>query len=192
MARKYLRRIGYVSVPLGFLLFWTGKTALLTDLMAGLIAVAAIIFGILGAWMSMLNPIKALDEEQEESRRRFEVALQLSPVLKQATLALAAGIFIRLLLPILPEVGDKSATATDWLLGLIRSGWELPEALTAFVASSTRSLLGASIIYLYLFEIVVLVLTLLPILSVERKQQEEGKKEELRNDPASAYDKIKG
>jgi len=116
--------------------------------------------------------------------------LQLSPVLKQATLALAAGILIRLLLPVLPELGDVLRAIIEWLVNLEGPTWAFPDSLAAHVSAVSRTLLGTSIIFLYLFEILVLVLTLLPILSVEKKHREDKHEEELHTDPASQYDRV--
>ncbi len=191
MATRYLIIIGLISFPLGMLAFWNGSNTTVDGSINGLIAVAAIIFGILGAWMSILNPVKALDEgeHKEDNRRRLDVALRLSPALKQATLALVAAILLRVSLLVLPAVSTRGRGLVELMVGLGWPNWRFPEGLANFLGALFHASLGASAVFLYLVEVGILMLTLLPILSVEHKHQEDEYEKQLRTDPASMYDK---
>lgn len=190
MKRKNLNIIGLISIIFGALAFWNASLATMSDLLDNLIAIAAVIFAILGAWLTLLNPVRLLDEDSDKtkSRRRYDTALRLSPALKQATFAFAAVILIRILLPVLPGVG----VAFNAVAARLWPDWEFYSTVAAVAGYSVSSLLGAAIVFLYLFEIVVLVLTLLPMLRVEAKHEEDEYKEEIRKDPASVYDRIEG
>lgn len=183
MKAKDLVVIGALSLLAGPLAFWNASIQDMRDLVAGLIAIAAILFAILGAWMSILKPVGELDEDDPDKRsNQTTLALQISPAVKQATFALAAVVFLRLSLPVVQGAGD---TILD-LVRLQYSNWGFPE----LIAPILQSLVGASIIFLYLFEIRILLITLLPILTIESMRKTAEFHSNEKKDPASEYKKV--
>ena len=183
MKTKQLVVIGVLSLLAGPLAFWNTSIQDMRDLITGLISIAAILFAVLGAWMSILRPIEELDEDDPEKRsNKTTLALQISPAVKQATFALAAVVLLRLSLPVAQGVGN---TILD-VVKLQYSDWGFPELTSPIL----QSLVGAFIIFLYLFEIRILLITLLPILTIESIRRTAEFHNAERKDPASQYDKI--
>lgn len=183
MKTKDLVVIGALSLLAGPLAFWNASVQDMRDLITGLISIAAILFAVLGAWMSILKPIEELDEVDPDKRsNQTTLALQISPAVKQATFALAAVVLLRLSLPVVQGAGD---TALD-LVRLQYSGWSFPELTPPIL----KSLVGASIVFLYLFEIRILLITLLPILTIESMRRAADFHSKEKKDPASEYEKT--
>lgn len=184
MKTNYLYAIGIFSLLIGSLAFWNSEIEATSVLLDWFIGVAAIVFGVLGALLSILKPVSELDEEDPSKRsNRTTLALQISPAFKQATFALAAVILLRLSLPVVEGLGGTLET----LIELRWPKWDFPEAFTPIL----QALVGTCIVFLYLFETVILILTLLPILVIESTRKEaEFYKSEL-EDPASKYMKQK-
>ncbi len=165
---------------MGSLAFWDSDAQVMSALINGVVAIAAILFGILGAWMSILKPVDELEADgREEQSARTDLALKISPALKQATFALAAVVLLRLSISVVPGIGD---TILD-VVRLSQPGWAFPGWLIAIL----RSLFGACVTFLYIFETVILILTLLPILSVESRRREIEFNREEQDDPANRY-----
>lgn len=172
--------IGIVSLLIGALAFWNQDVQTTGDLIDGFVAIAAIVFGILGAWISILKPVDELDaEKSDKPSNRINVALQIAPALKHATFALAAAVLLRLSLPVVQGLGETLRL----LIRLYRPRWDYPDVLTPIF----QALVGGSVTFLYLFETVIVILTLWPILSVESTRREVEFYEEEARDPASSY-----
>jgi hypothetical protein len=104
------------------------------------LTVAAIVFGILGVWVSVLNPAAALDEEfNEAASDSTRLAMKFAPLLRQATILLAITVILRFGLPLTPDPSNP-------MLG-----------------QSIRGSVGFAVAFLYLWQVGILVGTLLPI-----------------------------
>jgi hypothetical protein len=66
------------------------------------------------------------------------------------------------------------------------SDWNFPELVSPIL----QSLVGASITFLYLFEARILLITLLPVLTIESMRRTAEFHSNERKDPASEYEKI--
>lgn len=183
MKTKDLVVIGALSLLVGPLAFWNAAVQDIQGLITGLISIAAILFAVLGAWMSILRPAAELDESDPDKRsNQTTLALQISPALKQATFALAAVVLLRLSLPVVQGTGVT-------VLNVVRlqySGWSYPEMTLPLL----QSLVGAFIVFLYMLEIRILLITLLPILTIESMRRTAEFHSEERKDPASEYEKM--
>lgn len=180
MKTRYWIAIVVLSLLVGSLAFWDSDAQTMAALVNGVVAIASILFGILGAWMSILKPVDELDADEHAKRSaKTDLALEISPALKQATFALAAVVLLRLSLSVVPGIGD---TILD-VVRLSRPGWAFPDLWIAVL----RSLFGACVTFLYIFETVILLLTLLPILSVESRRREIEFNREEEDDPAQRY-----
>jgi hypothetical protein len=184
MNLRHLLLLGVVSLLIGFLAFRSSSVEDMGGLITGLISIAAILFAVLGAWMSILKPVSELDEADPDKRsNQTTLALQISPALKQATFALVAVILLRLSLPVGQGLGDT-------FLDLIRvkySNWDFPGLLVPIL----QSVLGACVTFLYLFEIRILLITLLPILTIESIRRTADVHSEEKRDPASEYEETR-
>ncbi len=113
-------------------------------LMDQLLTIAAVVFAILGVWISILDPSLVLNRKPTETLdERAQLALEYSPLLILATFIFATLIVLRLINPLLPAV---------WLSGF----WGV---------FATGAIIGG----LYILEIGVLLLTLLPLARAHRK-----------------------
>jgi hypothetical protein len=111
-----------------------------TELVASLLTVAAIVFGILGVWVSVLNPAAALDQAYPEpTANSTRLAMKFAPLLRQATFLLVITIVLRFCLPLAPQLSNS----------LLR---EIVQGIVGFVVG-----------YLYLWQVGILLGTLLPI-----------------------------
>lgn len=73
------------------------------------------------------------------------------------------------------------------LVRLQYSEWSFPELTPPIL----QSLVGGFIIFLYLFEIRILLITLLPVLTIENVRRTAEFHSNERKDPASEYEKTK-
>lgn len=118
------------------------------ELAKALFAIAPVIFGILGVWVAVLDPSVVLNQQPlEEQSPRTELALEFSPLLVIATFVFMGVILLRFASPLLPA---------SWF--------------DDFLA---RMALGSVVSCLYLLEIYVLLMTLLPIAKVLKKNRED-------------------
>jgi len=113
-------------------------------LIGQLLTVASVVFGILGVWISILDPSLVLNRKPTETLdERAQLALEYSPLLIIATFIFASLIVLRLISPLLPAV---------WLSAF----WGV---------FATGAVIGG----LYILEVGVLLLTLLPLARAHRK-----------------------
>lgn len=166
------------SLLIGCAAFWHRDLQFVNSSLNGLVAIAAIVFGILGAWMSILKPIveeSATDDEQKN--RQTDIALEIAPALKQATFILAAVVFLKILLPLSSGIGQTILL----VVRTQRPEWIFP----VLVEPVLMATLGSVIVFLYLMEIFVLLVTLLPVLSMERTRNVQDFYEQEADDPAT-------
>lgn len=140
MNKKLLSGIAVVAAVLALAVLRNVDLARQTELVASLLTVAAIVFGILGVWVSVLNPTAALDQGiSEPAADSTRLAMKFAPLLRQATFLLAAAVLLRFCLPLLPQ---HSAPLLQ----------EIVQAVVGFVVA-----------FLYLLQMGILLGTLLPI-----------------------------
>ncbi len=120
-----------------------------------LLTVASVVFGILGVWIAILDPSLVLNRKPTETLdERAQLALEFSPLLIVATLTFVVTIVLRFISPLLPA---------EWLGGF----W-----------GSFRA--GTIIGGLYILEVGVLLLTLLPLAKSLRKIRQDRVRREHR------------
>lgn len=178
MSRERLIWVFLASLFVGSFAFWNSSLQIINGSLTGLVAVAAIVFGILGAWMSIIKPVVAknsIDSEQE--KRQTDAALEIAPALKQATYLLAGVVFLKILIPVWDGIGQTIML----IVRTQRPEWSFP----AYIEPILLATLGSIIVFLYLLEIFILIVTLLPVLSVERKRQIQELYDSEADDPAS-------
>ncbi len=136
---------------------WRGVDASQQKALIGqLLTVASVVFGILGVWISILDPSLVLNRKPTESLdERAQLALEYSPLLIFATFIFATLIVLRLISPLIPAV---------WLSDF----WGV--FATGVIISS-----------LYILEIGVLLLTLLPLARAHRKVRQDRIRREHRS-----------
>lgn len=141
----------------GWIMAWRDIDASQQEaLMSQLLTVASVVFGILGVWISILDPSLVLNRKPTETLdERAQLALEYSPLLIVATFVFAVLIVLRLVNPLFPAA---------WLSGF----WGV------FVV-------GAIIGGLYIIEVGVLLLTLLPLARAHRKVRQDRVRREHRS-----------
>lgn len=178
MNKKTIWLLVALSLILGTLLFWDVRVSEQVGSLNGLIAVAAVIFGILGVFVSVLDPVAVLEKrpgEPESSRSRL--AQQFSPIWRYAAYAFAAVIAARLLLPNTQNALHTLELLSNWMFST-DVGEALSEAVgqavLGWLTTLLRTLSGVIICFLYLVEISILLLSLLPVAvaDTERKANE--------------------
>jgi len=97
---------------------------------------------------------------------------------------------IRLSSAVLPDVGATLVWLIEYAVGYLDKGWSIPKELVEYVSVIYRSLFGVAIVFLYLFEALILLVTLRPLLVVEEKQEEQSDETQFKSDPADQFDKT--
>jgi hypothetical protein len=167
MNKKTIWLLVVLSFVLGTLLFWDIGVSEQMGSLNGLIAVAAVIFGILGVFASVLDPVAILEKNPGEPESpRSRLAQQFSSVWKYAAYAFAAVIAARLLLPNAQNALNTLVLLANWMFS-IDAGKAFSEAVGQTVldwmVTLLRTLSGIIICFLYLVEIAILLLSLLPV-----------------------------
>jgi hypothetical protein len=118
------------------------------EMVKALFTISPVIFGILGVWVAVLDPSVVLNQQPSDERSpRTELALEFSPLLVIATFVFITVVLLRFASPLLPDA---------WF-------WHF----------SGRMALGTVISCLYLLELYILLMTLLPIAKVMIKNRED-------------------
>lgn len=139
MNKKFLSAAVTVAAVVALFVFPDVSLDRQVELARSLLAVSAIVFAILGVWVSVLDPTVVLDQQPaEEISARTRLAMRFSPLLQQMTIVLALVVALQFILPLIPE-------ARDALLGV------------------TRGICGFFVTLLYIWQVGILVATLLPV-----------------------------
>ncbi|MBA3474874.1 MAG: hypothetical protein H0T57_16905 [Rubrobacter sp.] len=140
MNKKFLSAAAAIAAVLAFVVFRNVSLGSQSELVKSLLTVAAIVFAILGVWVSVLDPAAVLDQKfSEPVSRKTQLAMKFAPLLRQATLLLAVTIALRFCLPLLPHPSDL------------------------VMREISRGIVGFVIAFLYLWQVGILLGTLLPI-----------------------------
>jgi hypothetical protein len=159
MFRSRVGRIGsllVLSVLLGLIMaFRDVSLSGQLEMVKALFAIAPVIFGILGVWVAVLDPSVVLNQQPSDERSpRTDLAIEFSPLLVTATLVFVVVILLRFASPLFPDAWF------DHFLG--------------------RMALGTVVACLYLLEMYILLMTLLPIAKVLMKNREDALRQEYR------------
>ncbi|WP_119068723.1 hypothetical protein [Rubrobacter indicoceani] len=164
-----------LSLPLGALLFWDVEVSTQVGSLNGLIAVAAVVFGILGVLVSVLDPVAVLEKRSgEPDSPRSRLAQRFSPIWKHAAYAFAAVIAARLLLPNAQNALHTLEVLANWILSTDISGAlskGVGQAVLDWTATLLRTSSGIIICFLYLVEISILLFSLLPVAVVDTERR---------------------
>lgn len=140
MNKRFLSVIGVVAAGLAIAVLRNVELASQVELVKSLLTVASIVFAILGVWVSVLNPAAALDQEfSEPASDSTRLAMKFAPLLRQATVLLAGAVALRFSIPLVPELSDS------------------------VTGQVTRGLVGFVVAFLYLWQVGILMGTLLPV-----------------------------
>lgn len=178
MNKKTIWRLVGLSLVLGTLLFWDVKVSEQVASLNGLVAVAAVVFGILGVFVSILDPVAVLEKRPgEPNSPRSRLAQRFSPIWKHAAYAFAAVIAARLLLPNAQNALHTLELLTNWIFSTDVSEAFLEavgQAVLDWIATLLRTLSGIVVCFLYFVEISILLFSLLPVAvaDTERKANE--------------------
>ena len=108
MNNRFLSVIGVAAAVLAVTVLRNVELVSQLELVEPLLTVASIVFAILGVWVSVLNPAAALDQEFSEPQSdSTRLAMELAPMLRQATVLLAGAVALRFGLPLVPELSDS-------------------------------------------------------------------------------------
>lgn len=188
MNRKTIKLLILISSVLGLLLFWDVDVSQQVGLLNGLIAVAAVVFGILGVLVSVLDPVAILEKKPgQPSNPRSRLARRFMPVWIQATYAFAAVIAARLLLPTVPNILQTLELLVAWTLSIDLGGLlsqTLGQATSALLQALLQASAGALICFLYLIEIVILLFSLLPVATADTEERAETYEDAVAKDAA--------
>jgi VanZ family protein len=165
--KKTIWFLVFLSFVLGTPLFWDVRVSEQVGALNGLIAVAAVVFGILGVFVSVLDPVAVLEKRPGElDSPRSQLAQKFSPIWKYAAYAFAAVIAARLLLPNAQNALHTFELLVSWIfstdVGKVFSE-ALSQSVVDWIATLLRTLSGIIICFLYLVEISILLLSLLPV-----------------------------
>lgn len=167
MNKKTIWLLVALSFVLGMPLFWDVRVSEQVGPLNGLIAVAAVVFGILGVFVSVLDPVAVLEKRSgEPDSPRSQLAQKFSPIWKHAAYAFAAVIAARLLLPNAQNALHTFELLANWIFSTDASkvlSEALSQAVLDWIAALLRTLSGIIICFLYLVEISILLFSLLPV-----------------------------
>lgn len=167
MKKKSIWLLIALSLVLGTLLFWDIRIVEQVGSLNGLIAVAAVIFGILGVFVSVLDPVAVLEKRPgEPDSPRSQLAQRFSPIWKLAAYAFAAVVAARLLLPNAQNAFQTIELLANWIFSTDISqafSKAVGQAALGWIVTLLRTLSGVIICFLYLVEIAILLFSLLPV-----------------------------
>ncbi len=160
MKTNWLIAVGIVSALLGMFSFWDEEIQTIITLTNGITAVAAIVFGIVGVWMSVLHPVDELNKEELiDPDRKTELALKIAPALEQSTYILGLATLFRLSLAVFPLIGERLSPYVD-----IKH--------VDFWHDALAGIAGSIVVFLYLFEFCILLISVLPILTMKKARRD--------------------
>ena len=138
-----------VSLSLGALIaFRDISFSRQSELVKALFTIAPVIFGILGVWVAVLDPSSILNRKpSDQPTERTNLELEFSPILVVATFVFVGVILLRFASPLLP---------VEWF----NNFWG-------------KMIFGTLVSSLYVMEIFVLLMTLLPLTRVQEKDHED-------------------
>lgn len=175
-----------LSLVLGTLLFWDVKVSGQVGVLNGLVAVAAVVFGVLGVFVSVLDPVAVLEKRSgEPDSPRSQLARKFSPIWKHAAYAFAAVIAARLLLPNAQNALHTLELLTNWIFSTDVSevfSQAIGQAALAWIATLLRTLSGIIICFLYLVEISILLFSLLPVAVADTESKANEYEDAVAND----------
>lgn len=175
-----------LSLVLGTLLFWDVKVSGQVGVLSGLVAVAAVVFGVLGVFVSVLDPVAVLEKRSgEPDSPRSQLARKFSPIWKHAAYAFAAVKAARLLLPSAQNALHTLELLTNWIFSTDVSevfSQAIGQAALAWIATLLRTLSGIIICFLYLVEISILLFSLLPVAVADTESKANEYEDAVAND----------
>jgi hypothetical protein len=170
----WLLAVGFLSIVVGMFSFWGGEVQAVVALTNGIMAVAAIVFGVVGVWMSVLHPVDELNrQELTHPDQKTELALKIAFALEQATYVLGLATLFRLSLSVLPLLGERISTFVSA---------QFPD----FWLDALVGIAGSITVFLYLFEFCVLMISVLPILTMRKARRDIGFYKKEAEDPSNS------
>jgi hypothetical protein len=150
MNRVYISGAGVVAALLAFFIIRNVTLSTQESLIGSLLTVSSILFGILGVWVSILDPTAILGRTtSEQISAKGRLAIDLMPSLRQSVYILAIIIVLRFAVPILSEF---STTKTEvyyqggvgfvltilylWQAGILLETLRVPERVTTASANA--------------------------------------------------------
>lgn len=186
MSKKTIWLLVALSLVLGTLLFWDVEVSEQVKPLDGLMAVAAVVFGILGVFVSILDPVAVLEKRPgEPDSPRSRLARRFSPIWKHAAYAFAAVIAVRLLLPNAQNALHTLELLANWIFSADVSeafAEAVGQLAVAWIATLLRTLSGVAICFLYLVEISILLFSLLPVAAADTERNANAYEDAVAND----------
>lgn len=154
-----------LSSLLGVLAFWPPKSLeLLLNLSAGLVGLTGATFAIIGVWLTLLNPLAVFDPHSTQDEYKKALVDKLQPFFKLSIVTFAGAVFFRILFIIVPEVLQNLGR---W------AGVQFPDGVAGVIQSLARSLSGGALIYLFVVQILVILVNLIPLFDAENEEEKE-------------------
>jgi hypothetical protein len=161
------------SLVVGILAFWEPNAELMSSLSGGLVTFTGATFGIIGIWLTLLNPLRVFDTGEAIDEGKQLLIDKLRPFFKLSILAFAVAIALRLIVAVTPPV---IAAFSKGFVSLVEAVSDVsvtvPQTVTEWTYLVARASVGSLLMFLYMAQIVVILANLLPLFDSERKEKE--------------------
>lgn len=162
-----------VSLAVGILTFWQPHSELMKNLSGGLATFTGATFGIIGIWLTLLNPLRVFDEKESIDGSKQRLINKLRPFFKLSIATFAVSIVLRLVIAVVPPAIQ---TLSQWFVALVEllvgASATLPPAATEWIYLVTRTSIGSVLMFLYIAQVVVILANLLPLFDSEKRGRE--------------------
>lgn len=165
--------LGMVSLTVGILTFWETNVELMSNLSGGLATFTGATFGIIGIWLTLLNPLRVFDEKGPINDSKQRLVNKLRPFFKLSIATFAVSIVLRLVIAVAPPAIQ---TLSQWFVALVEllagASITLPPAATEWIYLVARTSIGSVLMFLYIVQVVVILANLLPLFDSEKRERE--------------------
>lgn len=170
------------STVLGTGAFWNADLQFIYSSSNALVAIAAVIFGILGVWITALDPLKVFRSDEAVIRSERKLLDDLKPYFHIAMYAFAAVVVLRLLVFVVPPTADSAAALYGAITELV-SVWVTDTSevnrvfeVPLFLQVVARIVAGISIVALYLIEAILVLVNIKPLFDAETEQRSQNRR----------------
>lgn len=165
--------VAILSLVFGVGAFWNAEISLIQNLTTALVAIAAVIFAILGVWITALNPLKVFHGDETITDSERDLIEELEPFFKRAILAFAAVVILKLLVFVVPPTADSTATLIDKIIELLNDRGSEREtfAFPQIFDTIAKIITGIFIVFLFLVEAVLVLINLKPLFEAEEERR---------------------
>ncbi|QIN81576.1 hypothetical protein GBA63_02235 [Rubrobacter tropicus] len=132
--------------------------------------IAAVVFGILGIWITALNPLKVFRSDAPTGESEQELINDLQPFFIVSLFAFSAVVVLRLLVFVIPPTADSVGMLVEALVERANGGKDYVFEFPAALGTAAKVLAGVVTVFLFLVEAVLVIVNLKPLFEANKEQ----------------------